>query len=67
MIMECAFAVEEIAVFESWFRREVYIARVMQVHLDYPGMDPQILKATTEQKQAWYESGEHELIIGQLT
>lgn len=64
--MECIFTVGEIAVFESWLRREIYIGRVMQVHIDYPGIGPQLLKATTEQKKVWYESGEHELIIGQL-
>lgn len=64
----CPFELGEIAVFESWFRFEKYISRVMQIHIDYYGQGgiPIITKATLEQKQLWYENGEYEIVIEQL-
>lgn len=65
----CPFKLGEIAVFESWFRREVYISRIMQVHIDYyldAGI-PTIRKATKEEKKMWYENENHELVIEELS
>lgn len=66
---ECPFEVGEIVVFESSFRFETYIAQVQSIHLEYWGCGwlPQITKATPEQKQAWYENGKYELVIGRIT
>jgi hypothetical protein len=62
----CPFEIGEIVVFESWFRFEIYISRVMQIHIDYwgNGCAPTMTKATLEQKQQWYDNGEYEMVIG---
>lgn len=64
----CPFEVGEIVVFESWFRFEIYISRVMQIHIDYwgNGAMPTMTKATLHQKKQWYENGEYEMVIGSL-
>lgn len=64
----CPFKVGELAVFESYMRYEVYISRVLQVHIDDygSGMIPNIIKATLEQKKQWYDNEEYELVIGVL-
>ncbi len=64
----CPFEVGEIVIFESWFRFEIYIGRVMQIHIDYWGNCgmPTMTKATLQQKQQWYENGEYEMVIGSL-
>jgi hypothetical protein len=62
---DCPFEVGEIVVFESWLRCELYISRVMQIHIDYwgNGCMPTMTKATLEQKQQWYENGQYEMVI----
>ena len=64
----CPFILGEIAVFESWFRFEIYISRVIQIHIDYWGQGgiPKITKATLEQKKQWWDSGEYEVVIEEL-
>ena len=64
----CPFTLGEIAVFESWLRREIYISRVMQVHIDNYGSGaiPKIRKATDEEKRHWCLNGAHELVIEDL-
>lgn len=67
--MECPFQVGEIVVFESTMRMERYIARLQPMHIVYwgAGFIPKITKATTEQKQMWYENGEEEMILELIT
>ena len=62
----CPFKLNEIAVFESYFRFEIYISRIMQVHIDYfgNGAIPKIRKASLEEKKLWYDCGDYELVIG---
>lgn len=61
----CPFAVGEIAHFDCPYRKEKYIARIEKRHIDKWGtrLIPVITRATTEQKQQWYEKGDHELIL----
>ena len=67
-ISDCPFEVGEIAVFTSYMRFEKYISRVMQVHLDYwgSGMIPEISKATNEEKKAWFDNDNYELVIEEI-
>ncbi len=62
---KCPFELGEIVIFKSYFRFEYYIARIQQIHIDYwgSGMIPTIRKATPYQKQLFYESGKHEVVL----
>ncbi len=65
LINECPFKEGEIAVFESYFRFEKYISRVRLIHLENWGSGwlPDIYKATNQQKELWYNSEKHEVIL----
>lgn len=68
----CPFKEGEIAVFESWMRFEVYISRVMSIHIEswergFCWNGPMITKATPEQKKLWYENDNYELVIEELS
>jgi hypothetical protein len=65
---DCPFKIGEVAVFKSWFRFEVYITKVLPIHIEYwgEGWLPEIKKATIEQKQMWYDNDNYELVIEEL-
>lgn len=48
-----SYELDEIVVFESCYRREVFISQIQQVHIDHPHLIT-IYKATLEQKKQWY-------------
>lgn len=66
-LLTASFEEGEIAVFESVFRREIYITRVQSFHLEENGYaEPKIIKATQEQKALWYNSNQFEVVIEEM-
>lgn len=60
----CDFKVGEIAVFDSCVRNEIFISKIMQIHIDYSGLSSiKIRKATSEEKKMWYDNNAYELIL----